>query len=100
MNEYKLLYELQQPYNKKSLAEELWRLKQRAYSDDIRVLYLSMSQVDMLVKEEVIQLLKAIKILRMMGRVVRIENVQPAVAKIMNETDAYFDTLESHSGLP
>jgi anti-anti-sigma regulatory factor len=98
MNKYELLYELQQPYNKTSLDAELWRLKQRAYTDEIRVIQLSMSQVDMLVEEEVMQLFKAIQILRTMGRIVRIESVQPAVAKIMHEVDAYFDTLESHSG--
>lgn len=90
-----LSYELQQPYNLQSLNDELWQIKHRIFADEIRVLILSLSQVDILAEDEVKQLLKTAKILRIMGRTVTITSIQPAIAKLMNEVDVSFEIGDS-----
>lgn len=90
-----LAYELMQPYEMTNFKDELSSLQERIYLTDIHSVIISLEQVQLLVVDEALLLVKAVNSLRIMGRSVRLTKIQPSIALVLNECSDCFQISDS-----
>ena len=90
-----LAYELMQPYEMTNFKDELSSLQERIYLTEIQSVIISLEQVQLLIVDEALLLVKAVDALRVMGRSVRLTKIQPSIALVLNECSDCFQISDS-----
>ena len=90
-----LVYELMQPYEMTNFKDELSSLQERIYLTEIQSVIISLEQVQLLIVDEALLLVKAVDALRVMGRSVRLTKIQPSIALVLNECSDCFQISDS-----
>ena len=68
---------------------------ERIYLTDIHSVIISLEQVQLLVVDEALLLVKAVNSLRIMGRSVKLTKIQPSIALVLNECSDCFQISDS-----